>query len=678
MSGNLEEVKFLSPTNPTNSDLLFAQSEGTAQFFNHSQNASAGVVDNDFDVTVKNGTAIGTIDFDTIFIKDPTFTNLFIDNNAAGTNGTFEIINTGKTEVVANFDVAAGQQFSFDFTARLDLKSKEIENPDAEYSQATSTTTFAVIDISNGSNNGVVVDSFSLTGNLISSQGIGQLQTSSNGNVSFNSFGETDIDGNNGTDSVSGFVSGSYQRTFSHNAQLVVVEVNTSFVELRADNLIDNLGNDVIYGTIWDDYIEGTHYNDKIYASLGNDTVKGYYGDDIIEGGGGNDWLYGGDGRDSIHGGSGDDFIDGGYGLDYIDGGSGYDTVSYAPRYNDVYLDLATGVVSFSGTWGSETIHNIEKVVGSKGNDTIYGDDGDNHLEGYDGRDYINGRGGNDYIDGGFGYDTIDGGSGYDTVSYAARNNSLHLDLATGIVTFSGYSSERVYNIEKVIGSQGNDTIHGDNGNNHLDGYDGHDTIYGQLGNDYIEGGKGDDYIFGDDNYWGVSGNDTIEGGKGNDWIKAGGGSDTVQGGKGNDYIYGDYVNEGSGYDGNDFIKGGAGHDTIIGGGGNDRIIGSNSQDVGAHEQDILIGGGGADTFVIGDSHQSYYIANGSYDFAHIQDFTIGEDILELHGSINNYHVGISYGDAYISYTGNGMNDLVAIVSDVNYSFNLNTNANFV
>ncbi len=680
MSGNTGEIKFLYPVNSTTSlDPLFAEATGSALFFNYSQNSTGGLSSTDVDVLVNGGVAQAIAQADATFINDPAFTDLFTVSIATGEDGAFQVNSTSETEVVANFNVAAGQEFSFDFIADLDLTSKEIENPDTEYSQANSTTTFLVLDISNGVENAVLVDYFSLTGDLISSQGTGELQSNSSGNVSFTGFGETDVDGDNGTDSVSGFVSGTYQRTFSHDAQLVVVETNTSVVELQGDTLINNLGDDVIYGTIWDDYIEGTHYNDKIYASLGHDTVKGYDGDDIIEGGGGNDWLYGGDGKDSIHGGSGDDYIDGGYGLDYIDGGSGYDTVSYAPRYNDVYLDLATGIVSFSGTSGTETVHNIEKVIGSKGNDTIYGDDGDNHLGGYDGKDYINGRGGNDYIDGGYGYDTIDGGSGYDTVSYAARDNSLHLDLATGIVTFSGYSgTERVYNIEKVIGSKGNDTIEGDNNDNHLDGYHGHDHIHGGLGKDYIEGGNGNDNILGDGYYWGVSGNDTIDGGKGHDWIKAGGGSDTVKGGEDNDNIYGDYVNEGSGYDGNDSLVGGAGHDIIIGGGGHDRIIGSVSHAVGAHEKDVLVGGSGADIFVLGDSHQAYYVANGKYDFAKVEDFTIGEDVLELHGSIGEYHVGISSGDAYISYTANGTNDLVAIVSDVYSGFDLNSNSNFV
>ncbi|MDJ0732692.1 MAG: calcium-binding protein [Nostocaceae cyanobacterium] len=677
---NTTELKFLQPVVPTtSSDPLFADATGNGVFLDFSTNASGSLTQVEVDTLVNGGIATALAEADANFFNDPVFSSLFTAVSTVGEDGAFETTATSTAEVIASFSIQAHETFSFDYIFDLAVNSKEIEQPDQEYAKAKSNIGFLLLDTTD-SNNHVLIDYFTAEGTLISSQHVGDINFGSSANATIDfSNQDLNINGDDGTDSAIATVVGNYSRQFSSARELTLVEFSVSKVHLLGDTFIDKLGHDVIYGSIWDNYLEGTHYNDKIYASLGNDTVKGYAGDDIIEGGGGHDWLYGGDGRDSIHGGTGDDYIDGGYGLDYIDGGSGYDTVSYAPRWNDVHLNLATGIVTFSGTSGSETIHNIEKVIGSQGNDIIYGDDGDNHLEGYHGYDYINGGAGNDYIDGGYDYDTLDGGTGYDTVSYAARYNDLHLDLKTGVVTFSGYSgTERVYNFEKVIGSQGNDTIYGDDGDNHLDGYHGHDYIHGGLGNDYIEGGAGGDTILGDGYYWGVSGNDTIDGGTGHDWIKAGGGLDTVKGGAGNDTIYGDYVNEGSGYDGDDFLLGGTGHDIIVGGGGNDRIIGSDSYAAGGHEQDILEGGSGADVFVLGDAHQAYYIANGNYDFAEIEDFTVGEDLLELHGSVGEYHVGISDGDAYISHTGNGTNDLVAIVENVYSSFDLNSNAVFV
>ena len=116
-----------------------------------------------------------------------------------------------------------------------------------------------------------------------------------------------DIDGNNGQDSLTGKAVGTYQQKFSNATNITVVEINASGVELASDNLIGNLGKDVIYGTIFNDNLRGTDGTDRIYASLGNDRLDGRNGDDILEGGQGNDRLNGGRGSDLLVGGEGSD-----------------------------------------------------------------------------------------------------------------------------------------------------------------------------------------------------------------------------------------------------------------------------------------------------------------------------------------------------------------------------------
>ncbi len=418
MSGNTAETKFLLPVNYTvNSQPLFAQATGSAQYFNFSQKASGSLTSVEVDLLVNGGVASGIFNANATFIQDPTFSDFFVENTAVGESRAFEVNIETETKIVANFDITAGETFSFDFTADLDLTAKEIENPDTEYSKANLKTTFLMVDISNGLENAKLIDFFGFKGNLISSQQTGDLKAASSNNITFTSLGQTDIDGNNGIDYVNGFVTGNYEHTFNTNSKIALIETNTSVVELLGDTLINNLGNDVYYGTIWDDYLQGSHYKDKIYASLGDDTVKGYDGDDIIEGGAGNDWLYGGNGRDTIHGGRGDDYIDGGYGLDHIDGGDGYDTISYKDRSHKFYLDLRTGVLQFSNTGSREKIHNIEKVIASRGSDRIYGNQESNHLEGNDGNDYIQGVGGNNVLIGGDDFDTLIGGSGQDKIN---------------------------------------------------------------------------------------------------------------------------------------------------------------------------------------------------------------------------------------------------------------------
>ncbi|MEO1428205.1 MAG: calcium-binding protein [Cyanobacteria bacterium J06633_8] len=417
MSGNLGETKFLVPVNSTiNSQPLFAEATGSATFFNYSQNASGSLTSGDLNILINGGVAAAISNADAVFVQNPTFADLFTQTSAVGEDGSFEVTSTSEIKVLANFDISAGQNLSFNFTADLELTAKEIENPDIEYSKAKSKTTFVVIDISNGVNNAKVLDFFGFKGKLVSSNERGRLQSASSDNVNFTTFKEKDINGDNGTDYINGFVTGNYQRNFSSDTRLAIIEMNASEVELLGDTFINNLGNDVIYGTIRNDYLQGTYYRDKIYGSLGNDTIKAYDGDDIIEGGAGNDWLYGGYGRDSIHGGSGDDYIDGGYGLDHIDGGDGYDTISYADRSNSFSLNLGTGVLKFTSTGNKETILNIEKVIASRGNDYIYGNQDSNHLEGNDGNDYIKGVAGNNVLIGGDGSDTVIGGSGEDKI----------------------------------------------------------------------------------------------------------------------------------------------------------------------------------------------------------------------------------------------------------------------
>ena len=64
--------------------------------------------------------------------------------------------------------------------------------------------------------------------------------------------------------------------------------------------------------------------------------------------------------------------------------------------------------------------------------------------------------------------------------------------------------------------------IHGQGGDDRLEGGSGNDTLYGDIGNDSLSGGGGDDAIFGE------NGKDTIDGGTGDDLMSGGRGVDKV------------------------------------------------------------------------------------------------------------------------------------------------------
>ena len=144
-------------------------------------------------------------------------------------------------------------------------------------------------------------------------------------------------------------------------------------------------------------------------------------------------------------------------------------------------------------------------ITGTSYNDVMYGYGGNDYLNGGLGDDRIYGGAGNDVLDGGYGFDYIDGGTGIDKVTYAFYNGGIALNLQTGVVSFPGNSTrtDTVVNIENVTGSQGNDTIIGNNLNNSLDGGLGNDTInaygFGTYERDTLVGGAGSDtFLLGD------------------------------------------------------------------------------------------------------------------------------------------------------------------------------------
>ncbi len=184
-------------------------------------------------------------------------------------------------------------------------------------------------------------------------------------------------------------------------------EDDRGFIKFGSETLLVEQA--VINGNTLNNVLTGTSYDDSIY---------GFAGDDILSGGHGNDYLNGGDGND---------VLDGGFGFDYIDGGNGIDTVTYNFYSEGINLNLRTGVVSFPrNSTLTDTVINIENVVGSSGNDALYGNSLNNT---------INGNWGNDILDA-YGHgiserDTLFGGSGSDLfilgdigTAYYSRNGT--------------------------------------------------------------------------------------------------------------------------------------------------------------------------------------------------------------------------------------------------------------
>jgi Ca2+-binding RTX toxin-like protein len=78
-------------------------------------------------------------------------------------------------------------------------------------------------------------------------------------------------------------------------------------------------------------------------------------------------------------------------------------------------------------------------------------------------------------------------------------------------------------------GTNGNDTLTGNAGNDTLIGGNGNDTLTGNAGNDTLIGGNGTDLLVGG------AGDDLLDGGNGTDTLRGGLGNDTLTGGNGSD-----------------------------------------------------------------------------------------------------------------------------------------------
>ncbi len=336
-------------------------------------------------------------------------------------------------------------------------------------------------------------------------------------------------------------------------------------------------------------------------------TITGTTNNDILNGTTANDFFYGLDGDDELYTSEGEDLYD---------GGSGIDRVNYSAALAGVMVSLHAGTATDG--WGfTDTLTNIEAVVGSSYADTIIGsnssDDileglsGDDFIQGGAGNDTLYGGAGNDDLRGGLGQDVLYGGGGADTLYgdsgdtlYGNSGNDtfrmtggtglldagggvdkawwrdythntqigMNVNLLNGIATDGDNNVTTILDLEDIIGSVYEDVLVGDDNNNTIRGgysrfglIDGDDLIYGYGGDDKLYGHNGDDIVYGgegNDLIYGLGHSDTLYGEGGDDKIWSGLGVDVLWGGSGSDRLYSD--------DSETTMIGGSGLDFMYGG----------------------------------------------------------------------------------------------------------------
>ena len=194
--------------------------------------------------------------------------------------------------------------------------------------------------------------------------------------------------------------------------------------------------------------------------------------------------------------------------------------------------------------------------------------------------------------------------------------------------------------------------------------------IYGTTGDDELVGGKGDDTLYGEagnDKLTGDAGNDAIYGDEGDDKLYGWGGDDVIEGGDGDDKL--------AGSQGDDVLKGQKGADNLVGGEGDDTLNGG----VG---WDTVQGGEGADSATGWTGNDTFLYAEGEIsDGDTIEDFTVGEDVIELDvanvSSVDDLVITANTGEGggfYITVPGQGR---ILVKGDFTYNELVNE-ANFV
>ena len=483
-----------------------------------------------------------------------------------------------------------------------------------------SSSTGVVIDLSTGSASGgdadgdILIEIEGLSGSEFSDTLIGD-----NNSNTFSGLGGDDVlQGRGGNDRLNG---GAGNDSIDGGTNIDTVIYDTSF-----NGVVVNIDETQAYSnTDYPSDIEPT------FSIASGTALDGFGSTDTLRnleniiGSAYDDILIGNALKNTLNGLNGNDLLIGNGGDDILDGGNGTDTVSYRRSVNSsnigVSVDLSTGI-GFDGIDGLDTLISIENLIGSQfadrlignsqantilggdGNDIIDGKEGNDRLFGEAGTDSLFGQNGNDFLVGGTDADLLDGGEGNDTASYFTSAAPVSVSLTTGTGWAGDAQGDRLQAIENLEGSEFEDLLIGDSGNNILSGLGGSDLLYGKAGADLLDGGLGSDRLYGGD------GDDLLYGRDGEDLLKGEAGDDLLFGNDGNDRLYGQDGNDTlNGDAGNDDLDGGLGNDLLSGGYGDDRLYGQDGEDLlnGEMGDDLLDGGLGNDLLNGGDGDDQLY-----------------------------------------------------------------------
>ena len=241
------------------------------------------------------------------------------------------------------------------------------------------------------------------------------------------------------------------------------------------DTLTGNAGSNLLIGGLGNDILNGEAGTDTVSyetASTGVIVSLGLAGAQNTAGAGTDtlsniENLKGSQFHDTLMGNTGANLFIGGLGNDILNGDAGVDTASYETASTGVTVNLGVAGAQNTIGAGTDTLTHIENLTGSNFNDTLTGNAGDNVLIG------------------GLGDDILNGDAGSDTVSYGTATAGVTVSLLlAGAQNTVGAGIDTLSNVERLKGSNFNDTLTGNTGANILTGGTGNDSLTGSSGRD--------------------------------------------------------------------------------------------------------------------------------------------------------------------------------------------------
>ena len=308
----------------------------------------------------------------------------------------------------------------------------------------------------------------------------------------------------------------------------------------RVENVQGSMYDDRLTGNDEANKLWGLDGNDELNGGGGGDILSGGAGDDALDGGDDNDTLEGGAGADELTGGKGMNtasYENSEMGVTVRlhaskamggdaegDTFGGMVTVKYTDEDGDPQGENLPDIVKLTGSAHDDILAGDFRdnvIEGGAGNDRLYGGPGGGDGKGDDsnvdtlrgeaGDDKLYGGAGNDMLEGGAGSDVLWGGPGKDTYEGGAGDDTIHADkydvmmidgddkddatengkndtvsyakLEEGVIRSLGETTEEndvtftINNVENIIGSQGVDTLTGDEEDNIIEGGESGDTL---------------------------------------------------------------------------------------------------------------------------------------------------------------------------------------------------------